>query len=110
MDSTCATFDTTLVCFRPLIDPNYWIHDVGDSLKNAMMLVILWHMKKCIYSTCHFKYITYLIFVNIKYNFISNIKIIPSRSYAYFYCTYEIYNMVVYIYITQILQNILHLY
>jgi hypothetical protein len=37
MDSTCATFDTTLVCFRPLIDPNYWIHDVGDSLKNAIL-------------------------------------------------------------------------
>jgi hypothetical protein len=28
-----------------LVDPNYWIHDVGDYLENAIC-----HMKKCIYS------------------------------------------------------------
>jgi len=29
-----------------LVDPNYWIHNVGDSLENAIC-----HMNKCIYST-----------------------------------------------------------
>jgi len=28
-----------------LVDPNYWIHDVGDYLEN-----VICHMNKCIYS------------------------------------------------------------
>ncbi len=55
-----------------LVDPNYWIHDVGDSLENNFLSHEQMHIFNIICSkkkwfACHFRYITYLILFHFKY-------------------------------------------